>query len=103
MRMKFEVTYEDGRKVVASAGPKDFVSFERQYGHSVTKFSDDTKVEWIYYLAWAPLHRTRVERADFDTFLDLIDDVDPVEDEPADDVADPTQTAPSPEISADSP
>lgn len=99
MRMSFTVTYDDGRVVEAKAGPKDFVAFERQYGQSITKFSDDARMEWVYYLAWAPLHRTRQERADFDGFLDIIDDVEPVEDDPTD-AQDPTQPEPSPEPSA---
>jgi hypothetical protein len=52
-------------------------------------------MEWLYYLAWSPLHRMREESADFDGFLGLVDEIEPVEDAP---LADPTQ----PEASDDS-
>ena len=99
MKMDFEVEYADGRKVAASARPKDFVAFERQYGMSVAAFSKDPQMEWVYYLAWAALHRLRQEPADFDGFLDVVEDVNPVnvdEETPAA-AADPS----SPEVSAE--
>ena len=60
MKMQFEVTYQDGRKVESTAMPKDFISFERQYGKSMGDFANNTPVEWVFYLAWAGLHRLRL-------------------------------------------
>ena len=82
MRMTFKVTYEDGREVEAVAKPKDIVAFERQYGQSMASFGDETKpppMEWLFYLAWSPLHRSKREPRAFDEFLDDVDDVSPVE------------------------
>lgn len=102
MRMDFKVTYIDGRVVDAVARPKDIVAFERQYGKSMAAFADKDNLppmEWLYYLAWSPLHRTRVEPASFDEFLDLVDEIEAVDEVPAD----PTQPAASGEPSPDSP
>lgn len=77
---RFEVLYEDGTTVTAQVRPKDVVSYERQYSASFVAFGSDASYERLCYLAWAPLHRTRVERADFDGFLDLIEDVTPIDD-----------------------
>lgn len=99
MRMDFKVTYLDGREVQATARPKDIVAFERQYGKSFADFAGDNKgsmppMEWMYYLAWSPLHRMREERAAFDEFLDLVEEIEALDDKevPA---ADPTPPAAS--------
>lgn len=86
MRMTFKVTYEDGREVESVTKPKDIVAFERQYGQSMAAFGGDKPVpmEWLFYLAWSPLHRSKREPRAFDEFLDDVDDVSPVEEpEPA--------------------
>lgn len=105
MRMDFKVKYLDGREVQAIARPKDIVAFERQYGKSMQHFADPKNpapMEWLYYLAWAPLHRLREERATFDEFLDLVEEIEAVDDEEAAPNLDPTQPAPSPDSSPDS-
>jgi hypothetical protein len=82
MKMTFEVTYDDGRVVEAVAKPKDVVAFERQYGQSMAAFGGDAKsvpMEWLFYLAWSPLHRSKQEPRAFDEFLDDVEDVSPVE------------------------
>ena len=84
MRMTFTVRYDDGREVEAVAKPKDMVAFERQYGVSMADFASETKapaMEWLYYLAWSPLHRQGREPRAFDAFLDDVDAITPVEDE----------------------
>ena len=98
--MSFEVTYDDGRKVVATARPKDFVAFERQYTRSVSSFDKTAPMEWLCYLAWAGLHRTGQEPAGFDGFLDVVDDVTPVDEETPAAASDPSPTTPSPDESA---
>jgi hypothetical protein len=81
MRMTFNVTYEDGRVVEAVAKPKDIVAFERQYGVSMGAIGEDARMEWLFYLAWSPLHRSKQEPAAFDAFLDVVAGIDPVADE----------------------
>jgi hypothetical protein len=84
MKMAFQVTYDDGRVVEAVAKPKDVVAFERQYGQSMTVFADKstpTHMEWLFYLAWSPLHRSKQEPRAFDEFLDAVEDVDLVDEE----------------------
>jgi hypothetical protein len=100
MKMKFDVTYQDGTVVQAIALPRDFVAFERQYGKSIAAFGDQTQMEWVFYLAWSPLHRSGREPGDFDSFLDKVEDVQPVQDEETPAAATPFPTEVSPEISA---
>ena len=90
IRLSFEVTYADGRTVEAVTTPADQVAFERNYDRSVAALADEQRMEWLYFLAWAPLHRTGVEPRSFDDFLAVVDTVAPVEA-----VADPTSPAPS--------
>lgn len=82
MQMLFTVTYDDGKKVESVAKPKDIVAFERQYGKSMASFGDASNpppMEWVYYLAWSPLHRQGREPRAFDEFLDAVADVEPKE------------------------
>lgn len=87
MKMTFKVTYDDGREVESVAKPKDIVAFERQYNQSVAAFGEEGKsvnIEWLFYLAWSPLHRQGREPRVFDEFLDHVEDITPVEEpEPA--------------------
>lgn len=93
--MTFKVTYDGGAVVEAVAKPKDFVAFERQYGQSMASFDPESGVtpplEWLFYLAWSPLHRQQREPEAFDGFLDKVDDIEVVDT----DAADPTQPAAS--------
>lgn len=94
MRMTFKIRYEDGREVEAVAKPKDIVAFERQYGVSLQDFTGrqvqtkdgeqfvrEAPMEWMFYLAWSPLHRQGREPRAFDEFLDDVDNVEEVEEE----------------------
>lgn len=100
MQMHFTVTFTDGRVVDATAKPKDFVAFERQYGKPLAGMDESsTPLEHIYYLAWSPLHRSGVEPGAFDEFLDRLEEVE-VKAAPA---VGPTQTEASPESSPDLP
>lgn len=86
METKFRITYTDGRVVESIAKPKDFVAFERQYGTSLAGLGDEKNpppLEYVFYLAWSPLHRTGSEPRAFDEFLDAIEDVESVEEKPA--------------------
>jgi hypothetical protein len=101
MKMAFQVTYTDGRTVEVEAMPKDVVAFERQYGKRFTDaFSDTPALEWLFYLAWSPLHRSKQDPRAFDEFLDDVADIEVVEDSEA--VA-PFPTAPSEGTSPGSP
>jgi hypothetical protein len=81
MKLLFKVTYDDGRVVESAVKPKDVVAFERQYGQTMAAFSEPGKVqlEWLYYLAWSPLHRSKQEPRAFDEFLDSVEEIDEVE------------------------
>lgn len=96
MRMEFIVVYDDGREEKVVTKPKDIVAFERQYGVSMPDIFGEGKpvppMEYLYYLAWSPLHRAGTEPRAFDEFLDHVDEVTGVEDAKA---VDPTQ----PEVS----
>lgn len=81
MNQRFTVKYDDGHEVEAVAKPKDFVAFERQFDVSFAEFKAGAKIEWLYYLAWSPLHRQAREPRSFDEFLSAVDDITPEDDE----------------------
>lgn len=81
MRIKYKVTFADGTDAEAVAGPPDIVAFERRYSTSFLTLGDVTPpIEHIYFLAWAPLHRTGTVTSDFETFLNNVEDVEEVQD-----------------------
>lgn len=90
MATKLKVTYSDGREVPILASPRAQVETARYF--KASGGLDGNQVEAGYRLAWASLHYGGKEPADFDTWLDLIADVDEIpltgDDEHA---TDPTQ------------
>jgi hypothetical protein len=73
--VKLKVTYLDGRQVEVNAGPAAEVAVERKFAIA---FSEISRSEEFYYLAHAALFKAGKEPADFDAWLDLIEDVDPI-------------------------
>lgn len=73
---KLTVTYLDGREVEVMMGPKAQVMAERHFGKSLMDLSN---VEEVYYLGWCCLTVAGLEHLDFDSFLDVVDDVDMAE------------------------
>lgn len=80
---KVKVTYLDGREVVLKVPPRAQVMTEEY----CSGFRSEKAVVGGFYLGWAALHKAGLESADFETFLDQIDDVEDFVDE----APDPTQ------------
>jgi hypothetical protein len=99
MRMQFRVIYDDGREVTATARPRDIVQFERTYRTSFLTLNEASPLEWLYYLAWSPLHRSQQDPRAFDEFMDAVDSIETVDEEPAA----PLEPAASADSSPDSP
>jgi hypothetical protein len=91
---RIKVVYTDGKSKEVRIGPKAEVMFERHFKVSMTKAGNDISAENMYYLAWASLHCAGVEPLDFDSFLDVLEDVEKVD---GADAVDPSQSAQSPE------
>lgn len=93
---KLSVSFTDGRDpVLTKLTPRAQVAAERHFSKSIGAMDSG---EQIYYLVWASLHYSGREPRDFDAFLDLLDDIEPVkEDEQSDD---PTPGDPSPDSSS---
>jgi len=87
--MKIGVLYRDGRTEEIIASPKAQVMTEQHFGG----ITPQNKLEAHYYLSWLSLHRAGREAADFNAWLESIDDAAVVDEEEA---VDPTDPAPSP-------
>lgn len=79
MKMRYKVVYDDGREVEAVAKPVDIMEYERRYNVSFMQWSDSCPMEHVFFLAWAPLHRTGADPREFDVFMA---DVASIEDAP---------------------
>lgn len=86
---RIRVSYTDGRTKEVRIGPKAEVMFERHFQVTMGKAGDAVSAEHLYYLAWASLHCAGQEALDFDSFLDVLEDVDHVESKT--DQVDPTR------------
>lgn len=87
-----KVTYNDGRIETVLATPRAQVMAEQHTSWSTNP------ILATYYMAWAALHKAGREAADFETWLDLIEDAEETD---RDVKADPTPEAQSPGTSSD--
>lgn len=100
MAARLKVTYQDGRSVDVTLPPRIQMEAEAALGG----LSERNMLAALYRMAWLALFKSGQERADFDTWLDLIDDVQKIvtpERDPAEaEAPDPTPSAPSPDGSS---
>jgi hypothetical protein len=76
--LQVRTTGQDARTI--TIGPADIIRFERQYGVGVTQFSGDgMRFEWLAYLAWTALKREKATTADFDAWIDSVEELLPVD------------------------
>lgn len=74
--LSLAVTVGDVTHVV-HVKPTDLVAFERKYDVGLEAL-ERPKAEYIYFLAWNGLRRAGHTSDDFDTWLDLVEDVNEV-------------------------
>lgn len=101
-----KVTHNDGSEVVVRVSPKAQVQFERHFGKSMFDYGMRPSQEENFYLTWLAVRDAGLDApGEFEAWLDLIDDVDPVSDTPekpnegVNPEPDPTRTALQPETS----
>lgn len=75
MATKLKVTYSGGKTVEVVASPRAQVMTE-QYLRGI---GDRNQLQAAYYLAWASLNRAGKEAAEYEVWLDSIDDVEQVQ------------------------
>lgn len=95
---KLSVSFTDGRSaIVTKLTPRAQVSSERHFGKSIGAMDSS---EQIYYMVWASLHYSGREPLDYESFLNVLDDIEPVAKEEDKQSDDPTSEAPSPDSSS---
>lgn len=85
MKIPLRVKYLDGKTEDVEAAFGDFVSFERTWNKSVTKFDSELRLTDLAWLAWHSLKRQKKTNVAFDP--DWINSVESVE--PAEQTSDP--------------
>lgn len=75
MRLILTVTYTDESTADAVVSAVDFVRFEEKFERSVAKFEKEMRFTDLCWLAWHSLKRRKKTDADFDAWLDTIDEV----------------------------
>lgn len=69
MKIKFDITYNDGTKAEVTAHPRSFVVFEKMHRKSL---SDSPSMSAMTWLAW---HASGMPGT-FDEWIETVDDVD---------------------------
>lgn len=78
MKIDLQITSSDGATEQVVAGPADMIALERHYNISTGSMQDPTasRIEYLAYLAWSALRRTRAGVPDFDAWLATLDDLE---------------------------
>lgn len=98
--LRMKVTYADNREVTIVISPRAQVETERHF--KGTDGAANNRIGSHYYLAWAALRAAGKESSEFESFLDMVADVeeiDPTEEDEKN--SDPTQTEASTTGSSD--
>ena len=76
MRINFQITYADGTAAEATASVADQVAFEQANDRSIARLGDDFRLTDACWLAWHALKRTSKTSANFDAWLESVDNVE---------------------------
>lgn len=85
LKIKGTVHYEDGHSAEVTVGPVTQVAFEREHNCGIGVIAEDSRLSYVYWLAW---HASR-SGLDFDAWLETVSEVDLEAEEPT-----PTEPAP---------
>jgi len=82
MKMKFNVTYQNGTNQEVEAGFADFVMFERTWNKSVAKFGEDIRLTDLAWLSWRALTNKKMISAPFEPdWLSTVENVEILSDD----------------------
>lgn len=97
---KLKVEYKDGTEALVIATARAQIETERHF--RAQGLAQINRIEAGFYLAWASLHFTGQEPADFEAWVDRVNEAEVVDPDEADELrTDPTPTAQSTTGSSD--
>ncbi len=76
MRITFQIAYTDGTAAEATASVADQVAFELEHDRSIARLGDDFRLTDACWLAWHALKRTGRTSADFNAWLENVDELE---------------------------
>lgn len=80
MKIPLRVKYLDGKIEEVESSFGDFVSFERTWNKSVTKFDTELRLTDLAWLAWHSLKRQKKTNVAFDPeWINSVESVEPME------------------------
>ena len=69
------VVMQDGKKFEVKIKPIDIVKFERKFNVPISKLNEESRYEWLLYLAWLGAKRNGVTE-DYDAWINLVEELD---------------------------
>lgn len=76
MKMQMRIIFNDASTQDCEAIFADFVSFERTWNRSVTKFETELRLTDIAWLAWKTQIRCKNTQEQFDIWLEKVENID---------------------------
>lgn len=75
MKLNLHLTYVGGTSKEIVAGPADMVAFEEKFDKSIASLTDNPKMSYLLYLAYAAEKRTGATKDSWEKWLDTIESV----------------------------
>lgn len=81
MRIALEVKYADGRAQKIMVSAPDLIAFERHFDKPMAEVASG-RIEYLWWVAWHATKRKNLTDADFDSWIDSIDEISDDEETP---------------------
>lgn len=70
--INLQIQYVDGSAVEVSTTAADFIAFEMKFDKSIATLGTDVRVTYLFFLAWAALHRTKATDLSFEDWAETV-------------------------------
>jgi len=70
--INLQVTYTDDTTVEVSATAADFIAFEQHFDKSIAVLGEDSRLTYMFFIAWAALKRTGKTELDFEAWAGTV-------------------------------
>lgn len=79
MKLSFDVTLQDGKKVQVKTAYADLIALEDEFNIDASDMATRQRAKWLAFLAWHALKRTGETTAKFSDFQNEIAELEPAE------------------------
>lgn len=70
--INLQIQFIDGTSDEVSTAAADYIKFESHFDKSITVLGTDTRLTYMFYLAWAAAKRTKKTELEFDAWSETV-------------------------------